>query len=95
MNIGICLEIRISMRNAQYPDLHRDGFPHSEIAGSSVVGTSPAGFAAFCVLHRLLPPRHSPFTLLLNFFFRLDLSHEKLQTVHPVDNLNLKLSYLP
>ena len=40
------------------------GFPHSDTHGSLVVCTSPWLFAAFCVLHRLLVPRHSPFALL-------------------------------
>ena len=40
------------------------GFPHSDTHGSIVVCTSPWLFAAFCVLHRLLVPRHSPFALL-------------------------------
>ena len=39
------------------------GFPHSEIDGSKVVGTSPSLIAANHVLHRLLTPRHSPYAL--------------------------------
>src|SRR5262245_20755986 len=38
-------------------------FPHSEIAGSKLVCSSPALIAAYRVLHRLLVPRHSPYTL--------------------------------
>jgi len=48
-----------------YPDLHRDGFPHSETAGSQDVGSLPATIAVNCVLFRLLLPRHSLFA----FFF--------------------------
>src|SRR4030095_2524353 len=39
------------------------GFPHSEIPGSKVVCTLPGLIAAYRVLHRLLAPRHSPYTL--------------------------------
>ena len=40
------------------------GFPHSDISGSLAVCAYPKLFAAFCVLHRFLMPRHSPFALL-------------------------------
>src|SRR5262245_39284700 len=39
------------------------GLPHSEIAGSKLVCSSPALIAAYRVLHRLLAPRHSPYAL--------------------------------
>ena len=39
------------------------GFPHSDIPGSKLVCSSPGLFAACHVLHRLLAPRHSPYTL--------------------------------
>ena len=39
------------------------GFPHSEIPGSKLVCSSPGLIAAYRVLHRLLAPRHSPYTL--------------------------------
>src|SRR5512147_676717 len=39
------------------------GFPHSDIPGSKLVCSSPRLFAAYCVLHRLLAPRHSPYAL--------------------------------
>jgi hypothetical protein len=39
------------------------GFPHSEIAGSSLICRSPALIAAYHVLHRLREPRHPPYTL--------------------------------
>ena len=41
-----------------------DGFPHSEIAGSKPVRSSPTLIAAYHVLHRLLSPRHPPNALL-------------------------------
>ena len=37
-----------------------EGFPHSEIPGSTVVCTSPGLIAAYHVLHRLPVPRHPP-----------------------------------
>ena len=39
------------------------GFPHSEIPGSKPICGSPGLIAAYRVLHRLLMPRHSPYTL--------------------------------
>ena len=44
-------------------ELTRTAFPHSEIPGSKVVCTSPRLIAADHVLHRLLAPRHPPYTL--------------------------------
>jgi hypothetical protein len=41
----------------------RCGLPHSDIFGSKLVCSSPKLFAACHVLHRLLAPRHSPYTL--------------------------------
>src|SRR5688572_12149518 len=41
----------------------RGGLPHSDIFGSKLVCSSPKLFAACHVLHRLLAPRHSPYTL--------------------------------
>ena len=41
----------------------RGGLPHSDILGSKLVCSSPGLFAACHVLHRLLAPRHSPYTL--------------------------------
>ena len=46
--------------------LHRlldAGLPHSEIAGSKVVCTSPTLIAAYHVLHQQPLPRHSPYAL--------------------------------
>ena len=39
------------------------GFPHSEIAGSGDICSSPALIAAYHVFHRLLVPRHPPYAL--------------------------------
>src|SRR3954464_4748859 len=39
------------------------GFPHSDIPGSKPICGSPGLIAAYRVLHRLLMPRHSPYTL--------------------------------
>src|SRR4051812_36999447 len=41
----------------------RGGLPHSEIPGSKLICSSPGLIAACHVLHRLLAPRHSPYTL--------------------------------
>jgi hypothetical protein len=42
------------------PDLPKEGFPHSDIRGSTIARISPRLFAACHVLHRLLAPRHPP-----------------------------------
>ena len=49
--------------SGRYPDVTRDGLPHSEIPGSKPVGGSPGLIAACYVLHRLLTPRHPPYAL--------------------------------
>ena len=41
-------------------DLPKEGFPHSDIHGSTIARISPRLFAACHVLHRLLAPRHPP-----------------------------------
>ena len=41
----------------------RRGLPHSDTPGSKLVCSSPRLIAAYCVLHRLLAPRHSPYAL--------------------------------
>src|SRR5437762_12748218 len=46
-----------------FPGINQGGFPHSEIPGSKIVCISPGLIAAYRVLHRLLAPRHSPYTL--------------------------------
>ena len=38
----------------------KEGFPHSEIRGSTIARISPQLIAACHVLHRLLAPRHPP-----------------------------------
>ena len=40
------------------------GFPHSEIAGSMDICSSPTLIAAYHVFHRLLVPRHPPCALI-------------------------------
>ena len=45
-------------------DLLSEGFPHSEIRGSTIARISPRLIAACHVLHRLLAPRHPPNALL-------------------------------
>src|SRR3954454_8587486 len=45
-------------------DLPKEGFPHSDIRGSTIARISPRLFAACHVLHRLLAPRHPPNALL-------------------------------
>ena len=47
----------------RYGGMTRRGFPHSDTPGSKLVCSSPRLFAAYCVLHRLLAPRHSPYAL--------------------------------
>ena len=49
--------------SAEFPDITREGLPHSEIAGSKVVSTYPALIAGYHVLHRLSVPRHPPCAL--------------------------------
>ena len=46
-----------------YSGISQSGFPHSEIPGSKLICSSPGLIAAYRVLHRLLMPRHSPYTL--------------------------------
>jgi hypothetical protein len=45
-------------------DLPKEGFPHSDIRGSTIARISPRLFAACHVLHRLLAPRHPPNALI-------------------------------
>ena len=47
----------------RYGGITRRGFPHSDIPGSKLICSSPRLIAAYRVLHRLLAPRHSPYTL--------------------------------
>ena len=49
-------------------------FPHSDITGSMDICSSPALFAAYHVLHRLLVPRHPPYALIsLTFTLVIDI----------------------
>ena len=45
------------------PEVDSGGFPHSEIPGSKPAYGSPRLIAVNHVLHRLLVPRHPPYTL--------------------------------
>ena len=54
---------RVRPRCSRVPALRTGGFPHSDTAGSIRACRSPALFAAFRVLHRLLKPRHPPCAL--------------------------------
>ena len=47
----------------RYGGITRRGLPHSETPGSKLVCSSPRLIAAYCVLHRLSAPRHSPYAL--------------------------------
>ena len=47
----------------RYPGIPPGGFPHSDISGSKLVGSSPKLFAACYVLRRPLTPRHPPYAL--------------------------------
>jgi hypothetical protein len=51
----------------------RDGFPHSDTRGSTLLCSSPQLFAAWHVLHRHCIPRHPPYTL---FYFYLHGLHK-------------------
>ena len=46
-----------------YLDITPSEFPHSEIFGSMCMCHSPKLIAAYHVFHRLLVPRHPPYTL--------------------------------
>ena len=50
------------MNSGEY--LLAEGFPHSDIRGSTIARISPRLFAACHVLHRLLAPRHPPNALI-------------------------------
>ena len=45
------------------PGISREGLPHSGIPGLASVCDYPGLFAAYHALHRLLVPRHPPYTL--------------------------------
>ena len=52
------------------------GLPHSEIAGSRPVCSSPTLIAAYHVLHRLQKPRHPPFALVTFSLNEFSLNHK-------------------
>ena len=54
--------------------MNQRGFPHSEIPGSKLICSSPGLIAAYRVLHRLLEPRHSPYTLSSLTYKKLELT---------------------
>ena len=55
------------------------GLPHSEIAGSIPVCSSPALIAAYHVLRRLQKPRHPPFALVTFSLYELFHESQELQ----------------
>ena len=57
-----CLRIAYVFSDGSF-GISQRGFPHSEIPGSKLICSSPGLIAAYRVLHRLLAPRHSPYTL--------------------------------
>ena len=57
-----CLLIAYGFSDGSF-GISQRGFPHSEIPGSKLICSSPGLIAAYRVLHRLLVPRHSPYTL--------------------------------
>jgi hypothetical protein len=68
----------------RYPGIPLGGFPHSDISGSSLVGSSPKLFAAYYVLLRPLAPRHPPCALssLIAFEFRRTFAFCSVFKVH-------------
>jgi hypothetical protein len=60
------------MNSAENRRHSSSGFPHSGIPGSRPVCGSPRLFAAYHALHRLLMPRHPPYTLSILTTFALD-----------------------
>src|SRR5688500_15255212 len=49
--------------SAWYWSMTSSGFPHSDIPGSALAGSSPGPFVACYVLLRHAAPRHPPFAL--------------------------------
>ena len=60
------------------------GFPHSEIAGSQDICSSPTLIAAYHVFLRLLVPRHPPYALI-----RLTIQCFRIYTLHSVAGVGL------
>ena len=67
-------------------DLPKEGFPHSDIRGSTIARISPRLFAACHVLHRLLAPRHPPNALqsLNSSAARTQDQHARTRTSRPL-----------
>ncbi len=55
-SIKLCIHLIVT-------DIFSAGFPHSEIAGSQDICSSPTLIAAYHVFLRLLVPRHPPYAL--------------------------------
>ena len=56
-NITLCIHVMST-------EVYSARFPHSEIAGSKDICSSPTLIAAYHVFHRLLVPRHPPCALI-------------------------------
>ena len=63
LDVSVHLVSLHAPESARYTDIGLYGFPHSDISGSKPVCDSPKLIAAYHVLHRLLVPRHPPYTL--------------------------------
>jgi len=75
-------------------DLPKEGFPHSDIRGSTIARISPRLFAACHVLHRLLAPRHPPNALVsLAIPTQPPARSTKPRTNQPSQAASLTLSY--
>ena len=61
------------------PVNRKNGLPHSDIRGSTLLCSSPQLFAAWHVLHRLCMPRHPPYAL---FYFFLAWLAQYLHNPH-------------
>ena len=70
--------------------INRDGLPHSDTRGSTLLCSSPRIFAAWHVLHRLCMPRHPPYALF--YFYLHDLhNHSGRQSMQT----NMSSIFLP
>src|SRR6187455_189979 len=76
-----CLRIAYVFSGGSF-GISQRGFPHSEIPGSKLICSSPGLIAAYRVLHRLLEPRHSPYTL-------SSLTYKKLELTLTRDSISL------
>ena len=74
-------------------DSSSTGLPHSESHGSTLARSSPWIFAARCVLHRRLMPRHPPYaiaTLTRILYFPLYCQRTKSKTKRYIPSLLLR-----